>query len=269
MTPYKSTAQKLAGRADALLFLEPACSPSAEPIVDGVTCRLTAAWRARRSGKSFRGVHENDCDPGIASDNRDHYLRAASGIELLTHSLCIRYVAHFRHALPTDELAKISLLPAVFVMPTTEELAPGTGRRDPRRPAGNLRGDTATRSFRFETTPNGSLLLTPCGLISRPERTIRMECQGGAGMSPGSTIARAVATSWDTDPDGRRAGRGHVQGRCTIPMARVPLLLELEDACRRGRYSDDLVDRLVALRSGSDLSYLRERERQARAQEVA
>jgi len=109
-----------------LLFIEPIRGPSAEPVVDDLTRRLTAAWRWRvTSVARYRGVHTNPCDPGVASDNADHYVGGPEGVGMMTHSLCLRYIAYFRAEAPPAELEKVRLLPEEFADPTPEELAGG------------------------------------------------------------------------------------------------------------------------------------------------
>jgi hypothetical protein len=224
----RSTAQKLAGRADALLFVEPAGAPSSEPIVDDITRRLTAAWRARRSVGSYRGHHTNACDPGVASDNRDHYLRGAQ-CELLTHSLCIRYVAHFRAELPVGEIEKIALLPAVYADPTAEELAPrGPGR------ASNIRDGRYTWPAAIVRGAEGHPVMDVATILGL---TIASDGDGYVAWTtmpnaPADSIARVteVATAVRADLDARARGKyavdviattdgvsGHIAIRPVVP----------------------------------------------------
>lgn len=105
-----------------LLFIEPKRAPSAQPVIDDLTRQLTAAWRKQRLGSSrYRGVHGNACDPGVYSDNTDHFV--GHGPELMTHSLCIRYLAHFRGEVPAAEIDKVRALPQEYADPTADELA--------------------------------------------------------------------------------------------------------------------------------------------------
>jgi hypothetical protein len=119
-------------RDSALLMVEPAGAPT-DPIIDDLTRRITAAWRARRPSKrSYRGRH--NCTGRLClavSDHFDHQIGRRR-----TNSLCIHYVACHRGDLPAAELAKVAELPAGGdVEPTAEELS-APRRRGTARPSG-------------------------------------------------------------------------------------------------------------------------------------
>ena len=100
-------------------MVEPSAKTSAEPLVDGLTRRMTAAWRLRRDGKdSYRGFHICAC--GTFSDNKDHWV---GDDDLLTNSLCIHYLAFHRNDIPQEELDKVRTLPYGEEEPSDEELA--------------------------------------------------------------------------------------------------------------------------------------------------
>ena len=106
--------------SSSILFIEPK-QPATPPLVDDVTRKMTAAWRARdTSGIGYRGVH--DCTGArclAMSDNRDHYVGPQ---HLETNSLCIHYVACHRSEVPREMLAAILNWEIEGVEPTDEEL---------------------------------------------------------------------------------------------------------------------------------------------------
>lgn len=107
---------------DALLMIEPRRAAAAEPVVDALTRRMTAAWRARRAGAfACAGVHFCVC--GAASDNLPAFVRVC-GVELETNSLCVHYLAFHRAEVPERELEKVRALEvAEGLEPTDAELA--------------------------------------------------------------------------------------------------------------------------------------------------
>lgn len=103
-----------------LLFVEPTGKCSSNPTIDDITCKLAGAWLLRETSRNgWRGVHTADC--GRCSDNTEHWLLARrsgllGGLHLLvTHSLCLHYVAHHRDEIPEAELVKIARLDADMI----------------------------------------------------------------------------------------------------------------------------------------------------------
>lgn len=112
--------------AAGILMIEPSMSFSAEPIVDELTKKMTAAWRLRRDMEgNYRGTHRCNC--GVKSDSKDHWIGEGQG--MLTNSLCIHYLAFHRAEVPQEELQKVSLLPYGEEEPSTEELSWPKGER--------------------------------------------------------------------------------------------------------------------------------------------
>lgn len=113
----------------ALLMIEPACRIAPTPIIDDLTRRMTAALRAARLGTTYRGCHQStatgyECDPPW-SGNADLYVRLLGGVDVLTNSLAVHYLAYCRHDVPDAELAKVAMLPLAEADPTEDELMPG------------------------------------------------------------------------------------------------------------------------------------------------
>ena len=104
--------------AKSLLFIEP--SEQTSLVIDSLTRRMVAAWRARRdSGPVYFGFHKCKC--GAASDTSTHWVMA-NGTELETSSLCVHYVAMHRREIPTSELVKLEGLTQEELEPTQAEL---------------------------------------------------------------------------------------------------------------------------------------------------
>lgn len=104
-----------------ILMVEPSGNASTSPLVDELTCKMTAAWRKRRDSQhGFRGFHMCRC--GAMSDNKYHWVCEGEG--LLTNSLAIHYLAFHRSDISEDELAKVRQLNFGEEEPTTEELKP-------------------------------------------------------------------------------------------------------------------------------------------------
>lgn len=109
--------QEIESRLD-VLYLTPGPSTSAEPVIDELTRKMTAAFRASEStGVRWRGVHFCRC--GVNSDNTDYILPGGRQ----TNSLCIHYLAFHRDEVPGGELAKVAALEAAEAEPSAEELA--------------------------------------------------------------------------------------------------------------------------------------------------
>lgn len=103
-----------------LLMIEPSASIAAEPVVDSLTRRMTAALN-RAAKKDFtRGWHT--AASGAWSDNCTHVITMADGRQLETHSLAVHYVAYSRHEIPASELVKLEGLPLTEEEPTEEQL---------------------------------------------------------------------------------------------------------------------------------------------------
>lgn len=100
-----------------LLFVEPQGLPSATPIVDDATLRMTAALRsAQKSDDAYRGVHTCKC--GAVSDNVNHFVDG----RFTTNSLAVHYLALHRAEVPAAELADVLTLPTVHANPTGREV---------------------------------------------------------------------------------------------------------------------------------------------------
>lgn len=117
---------------DGILYIEPRQLPAtAEPLIDHLTRKMTAAWRradASSRGPSSRGFHACVCD--AASANYDATLNTGEQ----TNSLCIHYLAYHRDEVPAGQLAKVAMLTDGEEEPTRRELrgwqglAPDEGR---------------------------------------------------------------------------------------------------------------------------------------------
>lgn len=101
-----------------LLMIEPEGLKTLEPVIDGLTRRVTAAWRRRtESDYGYRGFHMCIC--GAVSDNKDHWVGPN---RLLTSALCIHYIALHRDEISPEELEKVRQLPDDEEVPTVQEL---------------------------------------------------------------------------------------------------------------------------------------------------
>lgn len=78
--------------------------PSAEPINDELTHMTQALYEKTTNGTRWRGWHTTKC--GKTSDNDDHVL--PNGV--ITHSLAVYYMQHYRHAIPESEIEKTKKL---------------------------------------------------------------------------------------------------------------------------------------------------------------
>ncbi len=105
-----------------ILYIEPSDMASAEPVIDELTQKMTAAFRSATDGVVYRGVHQCRC--GAVSSNREHVL--PNGEE--TNSLCIHYLAFHRAEVPAFQLEKVRRLDCGEAKPTAEEIQnPATG----------------------------------------------------------------------------------------------------------------------------------------------
>jgi hypothetical protein len=101
-----------------VLYIKPGRSTSAEPVIDELTRKMAAAYRAAESsGVLWRGFHVCAC--GVNSSNTDYVLPGGQQ----TNSLCVHYLAFHRDEVPAGELAKVAALEAGEAEPNTEELA--------------------------------------------------------------------------------------------------------------------------------------------------
>lgn len=112
----------ISNKGNDLLYVEPK-STSPVPLVDELTRKMAAAWRAATPDTDcWRGVHEctgKDC--GVHSTNQDYHVGG-----FMTNSLCVHYVAYHRIEIPEAELTKIRSLAFGEVEPNDDELkAPG------------------------------------------------------------------------------------------------------------------------------------------------
>ena len=107
-----------------LLYIEPACAPAVTPVVDNITRKLAAAWRARSrdpvGDMAWLGWH--DCTGGggscpAKSGNADYYV-----FGLVTHSLCVHYVAYHRADVDQATLDLIASWKIKGVKPSAREL---------------------------------------------------------------------------------------------------------------------------------------------------
>jgi len=111
-------ANRLALADGRLLYINPSRRTSPEPLVDGVTRMMTAAFRAaEETGVVWRGRHTRAC--GARSGNTDWYLPG----EVLVNSLCVHYLAFHRDEVPAAGLAFAAALTAGKAEPDAGELA--------------------------------------------------------------------------------------------------------------------------------------------------
>ena len=104
-------------RETHVLYVEPGRYTSAEPLIDELTRKMTAAFRASESdGACWRGFHVCAC--GVNSTNHDFILPGGQQ----TNSLCVHYLAFHRDEVPEAELAKVAALDAGEADPSAEEL---------------------------------------------------------------------------------------------------------------------------------------------------
>jgi hypothetical protein len=107
-----------------ILYIEPEPYTSAEPVIDDLTRKMCAAFRAAEdAGVYWRGVHSCRC--GVNSTNCDYILPGGSR----TNSLCVHYLAFHRDDVPETELAKVAALTSGDAEPGAEELARPAKRR--------------------------------------------------------------------------------------------------------------------------------------------
>jgi len=100
-----------------LLFIEPIHPASSTPIVDHITRRMAAAFRAARTDTWISaGLHKCVC--GAYSTSVNYYLPSGH----LTNSLCVHYVAYHRSEIPARQMTIIETLTSEEVQPSNREL---------------------------------------------------------------------------------------------------------------------------------------------------
>lgn len=100
-----------------LLYLNPSGGIEAEPVIDDLTKKITAAFRMSvENGIKWRGYHMCTC--GACSTNTDYILPDP----YQTNSLAIHYVGLHRSEVPEDQLEIINAFSVDPVEPTLEEL---------------------------------------------------------------------------------------------------------------------------------------------------
>ena len=113
-----------AGSETYVLYVEPGPYTSAGPVIDELTRKMAAAYRAARSDEMYwRGFHVCRC--GVNSSNCDYILPGGQQ----TNSLCVHYLAFHRREVPETELAKVAALESGEAEPSAEELARPAKRR--------------------------------------------------------------------------------------------------------------------------------------------
>jgi hypothetical protein len=99
-----------------LLFVEPAESASATPIIDQITRKMCGAFRKATECRWYNGWHECFC--GALSTPCDYSLPNGE----VTNALCVHYVAHHRSEVPPPQLAKVGALSFGEADPSGDEL---------------------------------------------------------------------------------------------------------------------------------------------------
>jgi hypothetical protein len=114
---------------DGLLMIEPRGAASAKPLLDALTRRMTAAWRAHPidESRAFRGWHTCCC--GARSDHLEPRIEGR-----LSNPLCVHYLAWHRKEVAEVELEKVQSLPDESAEPNLQELQPPA-----QHPSGKLR----------------------------------------------------------------------------------------------------------------------------------
>lgn len=113
--------------ANMLLYVEPQGQRSAEPVVDDLTKKMTAAFQNHKSGSAEQGgqfeegaatMGHQTCACGAQSSVTDYLLESG----FITNSLCIHYLAWHRNEIPKTELDKVASLPNELAELTPEQL---------------------------------------------------------------------------------------------------------------------------------------------------
>jgi hypothetical protein len=104
-------------------MIEPSGQATADPLVDKLTRRMTAAWRNRRDSKYvYCGFHICSC---VELHKRQLGPLVGEGDGKLTNSLVIHHPAHHRADISAAEVEKAERLPYGQEEPTANEPSPG------------------------------------------------------------------------------------------------------------------------------------------------
>ena len=103
---------------NGLLMIEPSGSVSAQPTIDALTRKMTAALRQAGKGATYRGFHACRC--GARSSNRETFVGHE---KVQTNSLAVHYLAYHRTEVPTAELQKVATLQFGEAEPSEAELS--------------------------------------------------------------------------------------------------------------------------------------------------
>ena len=90
--------------------------PATAPLVDDLTRKMTAAFRAATHTYTTLGIHVCRC--GAPANAGDYQI----GNKFITNSLCIHYLACHRNEVPEDQLTSISTLGYGEADPIEDEL---------------------------------------------------------------------------------------------------------------------------------------------------
>jgi hypothetical protein len=105
-------------KAIRLLYVRPKGRSAAEPLIDALTRRMTAAWRASEQNEPFyRWAGFHICVCGACSSPYDHDV-----LGLMTNSLCVHYLALHRDEVPAHDIAMVMELPDDECEPNDVEL---------------------------------------------------------------------------------------------------------------------------------------------------
>lgn len=102
---------------EGILYIEPKGNAAIAPIIDELTCRMTAALRLGIPGVRYKGFHICAC--GATSDNTDYTLPNGEK----TNSLCIHYLAFHRAEIPESQFKKVAALECGEEIPTEREIS--------------------------------------------------------------------------------------------------------------------------------------------------
>ena len=100
-----------------ILYIEPKGAASTDPVADGLTRKITAAFRrAAPSGIGSCGVHVCIC--GSVSSAIEHILPQG----IFTNALCIHYMAFHRSEVPQKMLETVAAFTTGEAEPSVKEL---------------------------------------------------------------------------------------------------------------------------------------------------
>jgi hypothetical protein len=113
-----------------ILYIEPVRAASAEPVIDELTQKMTAALRQSKAGVNFNGRFLVDtwrgshaCSCGSQSTSNDYQLPGGE----MTNGLAVHYLAWHRREISDEQIAKVAQLEVEPAEPTIEELCPPGG----------------------------------------------------------------------------------------------------------------------------------------------